>query len=183
MKPFAVPSELAAYMQAEVPEATARLHLQTASGAVRSFCRWSVAAEETTFSLRSRGGRGHGASLWLPTLYLRDVASVRVNSTLLAEADYIWEPEGCIELFRMPGGLPASVSVNASHGYLDTDPRLSTVKGVVLAAASRLVDNPLGNRSETTGGESVTMAGSGSDLIAVLSGTEREQLAPIQLPE
>lgn len=182
MKPFAVPSELAAYMQSDVSEATALLHLATASGAVRAFCRWEVGAEQKQFSLRV-GAKGHGCTIWLPTMYLREVLSVTLGSTELSPSDYTWEPEGCVDLFRWPGGLPAQATILANHGYLDTDPRIAMVKGIVLAAAARLCDNPLGNRSETTGGESVTMAGSGSDLIGALSDAERGQLALIRLTE
>lgn len=179
MTPFAVPSELAAYMQVDVPEATALLHLDTASAAVRTFCNWSVGAEEATWERRVTRSR-----FFLPTLWLRDVASVSVGGSALSSGDYETEEWGEIRLLRTgSSGLPAKVAVAYSHGYLDTDPWIKTVKGVVLAAASRLVDNPLGNRSETTGGESVTMAGSGSDLITCLAEAEQARLMPIQLPD
>lgn len=179
-KPFAVPSELFAFMQDEVDEETARLNLALISGAIRSYCNWSVTAEKVV----GQRVRCHtnSRSLWLPTLHLRSVEALSFGtSALLADRQFEWTEEGRI-LLLFGWQVGGTYTVSYSHGYLDTDPAIDTVKGVCLSAAARITDNPLSRRSEATGAESFVAAGAGADVIAMLAQGERAQLDAFRLP-
>lgn len=182
--PFAVPSELSAFMGEEIPEETARLNLAVVSGAIRSYCGWSVSAE-TVVDQRVRCHSG-ARSIWLPTLYLRSVETLAYSATygalsLLAGTQFEWTTEGRVSLLFgwQTGG---EYVCSYSHGYLDTHPAIETCKGVCLSAAARATDNPLSRRSEATGAESFVAAGAGADVIAMLAQGERGQLDPYRLP-
>lgn len=185
MKPFAVPADLRAFVQDDsVPEDTARLHIATASGAVRSFCGWGLSAGVTEGQrIRSTGA----GNLWLPTLYLRAVtllADAR-GGVLSYPADYDWEPHGRIHLLswtRTRGVDSGVFVVSYADGFPDDHPIIDHIRGIVLAAAARLLENPTALRSWTTGAESATAGGGGGDLISILAREERTQLEPWRLP-
>lgn len=181
-KPFAVPSELRSWLQvdeADLPEATAVLVLAVASGAIRTFCGWNVAAEYVAEKrIRSRGVR----SLWLPTLHLRQVTALTMGGVAVATDDYDWEEEGRILLLRS-WWQDTTFEVSYHHGYLDDHPAIDTVRGVALSAAARLKDNPTFHRSETSGSEAVVAAGGSTDIVSLLAEGEKLQLHPYQLPE
>lgn len=179
-RPFAVPSELSAFMQDEVDEETARLNLALVSGAIRSYCNWTVTAEKVV-GQRVRCHRD-SRSLWLPTLHLRSVESLSFGAVALLEEDrqFEWAEEGRIRLL-FGWHVGGTYTVSYTHGYLDTDPAVDTVKGVCLSAAARITDNPLSRRSEATGAESFVAAGAGADVIAMLAQGERAQLDAYRL--
>lgn len=180
MRPLAVPQELRDHVQDQtVPEETARLHLATASGAVRSFCQWSLSAE-TVVERRIRPARTLG-SLWLPTLWLRAVTAVVTPSgASLPANEYDWVEHGQVMLTRTIF-VRGPYRVSYEHGYLDSSAEMDSIKGVVLGAAARLLDNPFSLRSWATGSESATMAGGNSDVVGVLSREDRKQLEPYVL--
>lgn len=181
MAPFAQAAELRAWMQLDataLPDATADQALSALSAAVRSYCSWTLSEETVTdLKVRSRGVR----SLWLPTLHLTDVTALAQGAVALSSADYEWVEEGRIELLRR-WWQDATFTVSFTHGYADGSVVLDMVKGVVLSAAARVVDNPASHRSETSSGESVVAAGAGEDVVSLLSAGEKKQLQPHALP-
>ena len=159
--------------------------VERASGAIRGFCGWTISQETVTGFRVSARGR---PSVWLPTLHLTDVASVKENGRLLvAGVDYDWFGDG--RLLRLSGtwpGAPRGLEVAFTHGYPAGDPRLDAVRDACLAVAVRIYENPRGFRSETeTVGavsHSWTAAGPGVGLGAGLSAAETAALAPYMLP-
>lgn len=139
-----VDEDFAAYLQRDLDRATAELALAGASGVVRAFCRWSISAEDTTFTVDGTGSR----ILRLPTLCLTAVESVTVDGTALDPLDYRWSANGLIE---RGAGWPRrfrAVDVACSHGY-DVTP--DEIRIVVLSLAARYYGNPDGLRSKTVG--------------------------------
>jgi hypothetical protein len=183
MRPFAVPAELRAFVQDEsVPEETARLHLATASGAVRTFCRWNLSAEQRTERVRVQRRFVYSpVRLWLRSLYVRDVVSLSTVQpvTLTVDVDYQWEDYGVVYLLRHWGEGPFTCVYES--GYPDDSPEIDTIRGVVLAAAARLLANPTNLKSWTVGLESQSMGG-GDDDGDVLSDGDEERLAGFVLP-
>lgn len=181
LRPFAVPQELRDYMQDQaVSDAQALRNLRTASGSVRGYLGWGLSADRVVDQrVRVVGGcRG----VWLRTLHLRAVLSLQWDggATLLEGTGYTWEEHGWLSLpYRAPAGV---LVVSYDHGYTEEHEAIETAVGVCLAAAARLTDNPRAHRSESSGGESVTAAGGGADIVGALAAAERTQLAPWQLP-
>lgn len=176
MRPFAVPADLRTFVQDEtVPEETARQKLAIASGAVRSFCGWPVSAVTETKRIRATNAQ----SLWLPTLHLRGVSSITLAGQALTGFDFTDEGQVLLGRWYYTRG---PYVVTFDHGWLDDSYQIETVRGVVLSCASRLLDNPNSYRSWTTGSESVTAAGGGSDIIGVLADGEKTQIADFVIP-
>jgi hypothetical protein len=186
VRPFAVPDDLRKFIADDsVPEETARLHIASASGAVRSFCQWGVSAGVTE-GLRLRSVTG-ARSLWLPTLHLRAVTLLAdaAGTPLVYPQDYSWETHGRINIARWTrtfGPQAGVFVVSYADGYPDDHPVIDHVRGIVLAAAARLLENPTALRSWTTGAESATAAGGGGDVVSILAREERTQLESLRLP-
>lgn len=179
MAPFASPAELSVWLQREIPEAQAAYALSGASAAIRACCGWSISAETVTGQVVSSYGR---RSIWLPTLYLTGVISVVENGvTLVAAVDYDWTTDGRLIRSSRWWTVPRDVVVTYTHGYPAGHPVLESVKAVCLAAASRMVVNPLALRSWTLGDESETYMGTGSAVGAFIADGERQQLAHVTL--
>lgn len=175
-RPFAVPSELVSFMQEDVPEDTARLNLQVASAAVRGHVRWCLAGEFVD-AQRVRVQPGQ-QSIWLPTLHLRSVVLLLAGAVPLVDgSQFDWYTEGRVTLRT---GVWASTvyTISYHHGFLDDHEAIGVAKGVVLAAAARLCDNPKSHGSESSGGESMVADSAG----LVLSEGDRKQLDPWVLP-
>lgn len=145
---FASPTELKSWLQvASINNASATLVLAVASGAITSHCGWAIVEEEVTAEIDGTGQR----SLWLPTLKLTAITSVKVDGvTLVAETDYDWTVYGRLLRSGCWPNTPRSVEVEYTHGY-ETVP--DVVKGACLILASSLYRNPenLSSRSETMG--------------------------------
>jgi hypothetical protein len=163
MDPLVTVGELETYLQRTVDADAGELAVANASGIVRDFCRWPIApTEDATWTLDGRGT----AWLNLPTLYLTDVAEVRVDGEVIDPGTYSWAQRG--QLYRAEG-WPARlrcVEADVSHGY-ETTP--TSVRAVVLTLAARSMVNPEGLRSKTVGGVSKsfvfeTMRGDLSEL-------------------
>ena len=178
--PLAPVTDLAAFSQRDVDPATARVALDYASGAIRSYCGWSLSREIVTGKRLTGTGR---RSLWLPTLYLVSVDAVSVDGVALTSlVDFDWTENGqLVAAYRWPRGA-RSVTVSFTHGYEPDDPRMDMVRGVAIAAAGRLVDNPMNYGNWSVGNESYGLRGNAADVSAVLSAAEKHQLDSLQLP-
>lgn len=168
-----VDEDFAAYLQRDLDRATAELALAGASGVVRAFCRWSISAEETTFTVDGTGS----TILRLPTMKLNGVDAVAIDGTALDPGEYRWSAGGLIE---RAAGWPRRfrvADVTCSHGYaLDDMP--DAIRIVVLALAARYYGNPDGLRSKTVGDISRTfllesMRGDMTELETALIGGYR----------
>lgn len=180
LAPFATVSELEDTLQRDVMLQAGVEALRRASGAIRGFCHWSV-SEQVVTNWKVNQTRLSG-NLWLPTLWLTSIQSITEDGVVLGAGYYAFDRNG---LVRRGSGYWSpyldGVVVNFTHGYPEGDERLETVHDVCLAAAARLVGNPLRHSSETTGNESWS---SGIQIAnQTLSDGEREQLAHLVLPE
>lgn len=144
MTSLVTPAEFAGYLQRNVDQYTADTVLNGASGLVRSYCRWGIAQETTTFTVDANGGR----VVALPTLRLNDVTAVAVDGATLDAADFEWSSNGL--LYRINGGCwpigARRIVADVDHGY---DPAPDEVRIVVCAVAARLYANPEGLASKT----------------------------------
>lgn len=185
MRPLAVPDELVGPEGlmgegVEVSEATARLNLALASGAVRSHCGWQLSRGRVE-GKRLRLVAGWGGVLWLPTQHLVSVDALAVDGRpALAPTAYAYDEDGRVELAGIWWGARRAV-VSYTEGYTDDSYELAAIKGVVLSAAARLCENPTAERSYTIGAEAVVAAGAGEDVISLLAKGERLQLEPYRL--
>lgn len=178
MAAFATPSDLASLLQKDVDTATATLALSVASGKIRDFAGWSISQEVGVVA--TLDGNGERA-LWLPSLLVTAVASVVENGTAVTVVSgFDWTSYGRLSrINRCWTWKPRSVVVTFTHGYVTVP---DGVKGVCLALAGRLYDNPVGLRSWTVGGTSQTYAGSAGALGPGLTDDEKKDLAPHRLP-
>lgn len=179
---FATSAELASWLQiASINAAGATLALAVASGAITSHCGWAIAEEDVSEVIDGSGER----SIWLPTLKLTAVASVKVGGvTLVAGTDYDWTSYGKLIRSGCWPNTPRSVEVNYTHGYEDVP---DVVKGACLIVASTMYRNPefLSSRSETMGpfAESVGYSGASgkTGLSGGLPAAVAEMLHPFKL--
>jgi len=170
MAPLATVGELETHLQRTFDDPSrAALALELASGAVRAYCGWDLARENTVFEMEGGGG----AILTLPTLELIDVTEIRIDGVVqeldLPVTEYgriTWWKKG--QLYRHAGWPPnVPIEVVALHGY---DPVPDLVKLVTLDLAARRVTNPEGLVSASTGQVSRTWASGSagsSDLSAL----------------
>lgn len=161
MDPLATIGELEAHLQRTVDAASANLALALASGAVRAYCGWDLAAEETT--LLAYGD--DTPILTLPTLHLLDVTAIRIDgaevdlSIPVTDGRPSWSRKG--QIFRAAGWPRfAEVEVDLVHGY-DVIPDL--IKLVTLDVAAVSIVNPENLVSAVTGHVSRTWARPGDD--------------------
>lgn len=149
MAAFASSTDLQNWLQlSAINSAAATLALDVTSGAIRSFCGWSISQETVTADPLDGSGE---RSLWLPTLRLTAVGAVVENgTTLTVVTDYDWTKYGrLIRAGRWPR-TPRSVVVTYTHGYASVP---DVIKGACLIVAAVLYNNPqfLSSRSETMG--------------------------------
>lgn len=111
--------------------------LAQAQALVRAFCGWHIAPSRTeTVTLRGYGQR----RIFLPSLYVTDVASVTVEgSAYTVDLDYTWTEQGVLR--RLGGWWTADedIVVEFTHGYAAPP---AEVTGVVQAVALRLIGSP-----------------------------------------
>jgi hypothetical protein len=173
---FATATDLATYLEQDsVDTASATQALELATGAVQTYCGWRILAETVTgLSLAPIGNL-----VALPTAYLTAVASVTEAGVPVSALGFGWTTSGLLSRFTF-GGLSAvpwrfPVVVTFTHGYAPAAiPQ--TIKGVTLAAAARVYDNPTGLRSESAGdGQEVKSTGSSQSFAAAwLTDLEQE---------
>lgn len=137
MAALATPLELASHLQIErLDLATANLALAGASGAVRSYCGWTVLRATETLTVDGEGSR----VLTLPTLHLASVDEVRIDGLAL-------DPDGAQPTVHPRGQLiwantwPAlsKIEVDCEHGFEATP---DVVRLVTLTLAARIFNNP-----------------------------------------
>lgn len=178
--PLVVAEDLAAYLQRDLDRSSAELAIDGAVGAAQTYCRWSLGAEATTFTLDGTGS----TVLSLPTLRLVTVDAVRLDGVALescpagggSTVQYGWSAVG--QLFRAAGWpkRPRCVEADVVHGY---DPLPRSVRLVVLAVAGRLMNNFDGVTSKAVGAVS---RGYDSGRPAELSELEEHLLSGYRLP-
>lgn len=179
MASFATPAELASWLQVpEVDTATATLQLAAASKAIRDFCGWNITAETVTDEMLDTDGE---RSLWLPTLWLTDVASINeLTLPLTAGTDYEWRRYGKVTRLdrRCWPRQSRSVEITYTHGYPEIP---DSIKGICLSLAGRVYNNPVGARSQTAGPFAQSFAVPSSGAVASLLLEELSQLGPYKL--
>lgn len=177
MAAFATPAELASWLQVpEVDTATATLQLAAASQAIRDYCGWSITEETVTGAVLDAAG---SRSIWLPTLLLTAVGPVvELGVTLTALDDYDWTRYGRLLRSKRWPNQARSVVVTYTHGYSVAP---DSVKGVCLAMAGRIYNNPLGAKSQTAGPFSQSFAVPLSGAVGSPLLEELAQLGPYKL--
>lgn len=155
MAPLASSAEWPDYSGVAVPANAATL-LEAASGLVRIYTGWDVAAASVAGQvLDSRGGH----ELLLPTLYLTAVTEVVVSGS--AVTDYTWSAMGVL---HRDAGWPVgyrTVTASYAHGY---DPVPAEIKQVVVGIASRSQDGTEVKTAERIGDWSASYATSRGGL-------------------
>jgi len=111
--------------------------LNSASSLVQRYCGWEIAPrEERTFVLDGRGSQ----HLWLPTLLLVDVVSVKNDGKDVPVEDFDWSSTGWIGLRCGAWSVRASgIEVTCISGYEETPADLA---GVIMAVAARGAASP-----------------------------------------
>ena len=172
MARFAEAADLEDFLQNDVTTASAELALDIASGIIRAYVGWSISQETVVLVTQ---GVGSDDALWLPTKLLTVVTSVEVDGEPLTFGDhYRWTSSG--RLRRIGASWPSlerSIEVTYTHGY---NPVPDDIKGITLALAGRLYDNPEGLRSWSVDGLSETIANSTSDAGLALTTVEKAAL-------
>lgn len=177
MASFATPAELASWLQVpEVDTATATLQLAAATQAIRDYCGWSITEETVTGAVLDAAG---SRSIWLPTLLLTAVGPVvELGVTLTVLDDYDWTRYGRLLRSKKWPNQARSVAVTYTHGYAAAP---DSVKGVCLALAGRVYNNPVGARSQTAGPFAQSFAVPSSGAVGSLLLEELGQLGPYKL--
>ncbi|MCA1218696.1 hypothetical protein [Streptomyces sp. 8L] len=136
LEPLATPADLAAFTQRDdIPEASATLALQVASGVVRRYTRQTITrVTGDSVDLAPRMG-----PLVLPQRPVVAVTSVTVDGTLLTD----WTLRG--NQLHRAAGWSEWATVVYDHGYEDVP---GDILGIVLGLAGQSVANPEMLRSE-----------------------------------
>lgn len=170
MSPLIDVSDIPNYLNARIPEAQAQLLAAMASDVVRNYVGWRI----------DRGAADVLAAEWdspavlLPTLKLNDVASVSIDGQPIDPATYRFSANGVLR-WAVPMAPQAVVEATVDHGY---DEVPLEVQAVVLASVARVIVNPQGLRSMTTGSYSETypIPNSGEPAGLTLSAAEKRIL-------
>lgn len=178
MGTLASAGELNTHLQRDIDPDAAQLALELASGAVRAYCGWGLAQEQTTLIASGDGS----PVLTLPTLFLLDVTEVRVDGEILdltlTGADVgrvVWTRKG--QLYRGIGWAKfQEVEVDVTHGYA---PIPDLVKLVVLERAAQQLSNPEQLVQATV--SSVTKMWAGRSGTATLSSLDERLLDTYRL--
>jgi hypothetical protein len=169
---LATPSDLAAYVKSDLDTSTATLALEISTGWIKDTLGLNVLLV-TNQTVILDGGEH---SLYLPD---RPVVSVGAVTTLdrygTAETPVV-DVDYRVRGYRLIRSgyrsvWPEQVTVTYTHGYTAGNVPQG-IRGVCLAAAARLYQNPEGLRSETVGGVSWTAGGS-ADAAPGLTEAER----------
>lgn len=165
--------ELASYLQRDLDTATTILLVRAASAIARSYCRWSIGLETTTFVMDGGGGN----SLALPTMNLVSVSEVRVDGAAVTDL-YAYSRNGTLGMSTLALTFPAglgNVAVDCVHGYV-TIP--DDIKLAVLSIAARGYTNPTNLKSAAIG----TAVRAWDNSAGVVSQLDLMLLAPYRLP-
>jgi hypothetical protein len=171
---LAEPDSLTPYVDV-VEEETARAALRRVSGAARRYTKWNLSRESVTGWV---GQAANGQTLYLPTLWLVSVERVSIAGVTLAPGLYSTSRDGRVILARQYRTWD-DVVVDYTHGYDPDSADMDHIRGVVAGAASRLLNNPEGLRSQTIGTETWTVAVAPmDDPNETLSSGEKRELDP-----
>jgi hypothetical protein len=142
---FAEPSDLDDYRSGDDAAA-----LRQAQGRIRRYCGWHIAPEVTeTITLDGTGS----SSLWLPSLYVTDIASITVEGVLESADNYDWSANGYVNArYGTWSCRPRQIVVELTHGYADIPDELVEV---AVAMAARGTASPGGPKRQTVGPFSV----------------------------
>jgi hypothetical protein len=173
---LATPSDLASYIQSDLDTATATLALEVATGWIKDALGQNVLLVTNDTVVLDGGER---------TLYLPERPVVSVGAVTAVDRYGIAETPVLDIDYRIRGyrlvragyrsTWPEQVTVTYTHGYASGNIPQG-IRGVCLAAASRLYQNPEGLRSETVGGVSWTTAGAATDIGPGLTTSEMVSL-------
>lgn len=146
LPPLATGSDLAAFLQRDIDQATAVLALRLASGTVRRFTRQtlSLVVDDTIVRIPQ-----HAAKLVLPQRPVVAVTAV----TVLGEPSTDWVLEG--DALVRECGWPNGATITYTHGYADIP---DDIQGIVLGLAASTMTNPGGLRSQSIDDYSETYA-------------------------
>lgn len=185
LPPLATVADLAASLGrtfTPAQEMQAQSLLDQASSIVRAYVRQDITHATTTdtFTMRRADPLRHGCGgvVTLPQRPIESVASVSVDGTATSD----WWLDGTELMTRAwswahppAAHMPPRVEVTYTHGW---DPVPGDIAAIVMQAATRVMVNPSGIRSETVGGESVTylIPATGENLGVLLSRTEMKVL-------
>lgn len=114
--------------------ATESDRLDQAAALVRSYCGWHIAKSQsgtTTFTVSPV------SKLFLPSLYVTAISTVKVGDDALDSGAYRFTENGVVS--RVGGRWFGTIEVDFTHGYTDPPP---DVTAVVQAVAQRAVGNP-----------------------------------------
>jgi len=171
MAALATVGELETHLGRDLDAEQAELFLDLASGAVRAYCGWALAREDTVMQLDGDGS----CVLSLPTLLLVELTALVVDGQDVdpAGADWpVWSAKG--QLYRRGGWRRhAVIDAAVTHGYA---PVPDLLKLVALDLAARQVHNPTGLASVTVGQVSRTWARTGTGDPMALSGLHERLL-------
>lgn len=136
-------------------DARATLLISLALGACQAYTRQQlVAVEDDLAAVRGTGDE----DLWLPQRPVRAIASVAIDGTALPVTAYDFDTTG--RLARSVGRWPSGVeiAVTYSHGFVTLPDDL---RGVILSAALRALNNPDNVAQESIEGYSVSYGTTG----------------------
>lgn len=162
MAPLADADDWGDYSSTAPPANVATL-LDAASGAIRTYCGWSISEEDVDEVVDTDGS----ALLMLPTLLLTAVDEVVIDDEeLVLDEDYIWSAKGIVR--RQPRGrcwpeAYQSTAIAWTHGY---DPVPAEIKAIVVGLAARFASAPAGGVVEEQVGQIRVRYGEGSTVIA-----------------
>jgi hypothetical protein len=153
---LASPSDLAAFLQADVDTASATIYLESATGLIQAYTQQTLEyVEDDTVTLLPSEGR-----IVLPERPVVDVTSVAglpaggwtlVRDTLLPGPvySYMWELDDIItgNVTWTPMSMP-TIAVTYSHGF-QVIPK--DLRGLCLSVAARLYANPSSVEMESVG--------------------------------
>jgi hypothetical protein len=176
---FASESDLATYLQTDIDTASATLALELATGAIKETCGWNILQETVTGQLLTPVGN----MVTIPTMYLTALTLTDAGVALVQGSTMLWSTNGLV-LRKAYGGLidyPFLTPVIATytHGFpAAVLPQI--VRGICLAVAARVYDNPQGNRSQSVGQDQEVKSpgGANSFVAAFVTDEERAALIP-----
>jgi hypothetical protein len=176
---FASESDLATYLQTDIDTASATLALELAAGAVKETCGWNVLQETVTGQLLTPSG----SMVTIPTRYLTALTLTDAGVPLMQGNTMLWSANGLILRKAYNGMIDypffTPVVATYTHGYpAAVLPQI--IRGVSLAVAARVYDNPQGNRSQSVGQDQEVKSpgGANSFIGAFLTDEERAALTP-----
>jgi hypothetical protein len=192
LPPLVEPSRLLSYPGVDdVTMTEAETLVIGASEAVRAECGWRLDYEAV---VDQRVGLVGSTFIFLPTLYLRDLSSVKVDGEERIDR-FHWDLRGVVTQrepisWNMLGNI--QILVSYEHGFaLGSDPEgpyspddlPRSIETVVLSLAARATVNPTGALNSLKVGEvTESYQSSGSMVSFALSPAERAMLKQFRLP-